>query len=45
MQEVAAIAMTVNAFKTRALFDGKIQGGKPSQKAEQEAPETPPGKT
>nr|WP_153304548.1 hypothetical protein [Geoalkalibacter ferrihydriticus] len=46
MEEVAAIAMTVNAFKTRALFAGKteeIEEHSPS--ANKEVPESPPGKT
>lgn len=45
MQEVAAIAMTVNAFKTRALFDSKMRGFKFPESVEKEAPEPAPGKT
>ncbi len=46
MQEVAAIAMTVNAFKTLALFNGKAEDmmdtAAPSGN---NAPEPAPGKT
>jgi len=43
---VAAIAMTVNAYKTRALFDGKIATGEVKLPAiEQESPDPAPGKT
>lgn len=38
--------MTVNAYKTRALFDVKIgKDEEESPTAEQEAPEPAPGKT
>lgn len=41
-----AIAMTVNAFKTRALFDGKAKDIEElASPANQEVPEIPPGKT
>jgi hypothetical protein len=43
---VAAIAMTVNAYKTRALFDGKIgEDEVKSPATDKEAPEPAPGKT
>jgi len=43
---MAAIAMTVNAFKTRALFDGKVEtGAATAPVSEQEAPEPAPGRT
>jgi hypothetical protein len=46
MQEVAAIAMTVNAFKTRALFDGKArQIEELAPPANEDVPGIPPGKT
>ncbi len=38
---MVAIAMTVNAFKTRALFDGKVK----ELPLSNYAPEPPPGKT
>ena len=41
-----AIAMTVNAFKTRALFDGKAKEiAKLAPPANEEVPEIPPGQT
>lgn len=46
MEEVAAIAMTVNAFKTRALFDGKAKEIEElAASTNKDAPEIPPGKT
>ncbi|MDX2496113.1 MAG: hypothetical protein QNK27_14210 [Desulfuromusa sp.] len=43
---MAAIAMTVNAFKTRALFDGKIKTAEQDSSSNaKEAPEVEPGKT
>ena len=42
---MAAIAMTVNAYKTRALFDGKLGVETAATSAEKEAPEPDPGKT
>ncbi|MDW7646434.1 MAG: hypothetical protein SCI25_15510 [Desulfuromonadales bacterium] len=46
MEEVAAIAMTVNAFKTSALFAGKTKEiEKHAPSASNGSPEIPPGKT
>ena len=46
MEEVAAIAMTVNAFKTRSLFYNKVESHResPAETAKQDA-EPAPGKT
>jgi hypothetical protein len=46
MQEVAAIAMAVNAFKTLALFNGKAEDTvATAPPSDNDAPEPPPGKT
>jgi hypothetical protein len=46
MQEVAAIAMTVNAFKTLALFNGKTETlHDTATPACSYAPDPVPGKT
>ncbi len=46
MQEVVAIAMTVNAFKTLALFNGKAEAMMDTAaSSNNDAPEPPPGKT
>lgn len=46
MEEVAAIAMTVNAFKTRSLFYNKIESSRESPEQTEDQPIEPsPGKT
>jgi len=45
MEEVLAIAMAVNAFKIRALFNSKNQGLKKEPPLNNDSPEPPPGQS